>query len=198
MFEIEMAQRRDFRKSGSPTRGFESGEPQWFAVYTSCRHEKRVAEHLERRSIEHFLPLYRSNRKWRDGSKVTLDLPLFPCYLFVRIGRPNRRQVLEVPGALAVVGGTGRDPAPVDPSTIEALRVGLKCNSIEPHPMIAVGEKARIQSGAFAGMEGVLVRRKGGVRVVLALDCVMQGIAVEVDENEIEAASSTSLGHAHH
>jgi hypothetical protein len=84
----------------------------------------------------------------------------------------------------------------VDATTIEALRAGVKNNLIEPHPLIAVGQKARIQSGAFSGMEGVLVRRKGGVRVVLAVDCVMQGIAVEVDEGEIEAVADTSSGYA--
>ena len=57
----------------------------WFAVYTACRHEKKVSQHLSLRAIEHYLPLYRSERKWRDGSRVTLDLPLFPGYLFVRM-----------------------------------------------------------------------------------------------------------------
>jgi len=48
----------------------------WFALYTASRHEKRVAEHLGQREIECFLPLYSSKRKWSDGSRVTLELPL--------------------------------------------------------------------------------------------------------------------------
>ena len=28
-------------------------EEPWFAVYTTCRHEKRVAQHLTQRGIEH-------------------------------------------------------------------------------------------------------------------------------------------------
>ena len=44
-------------------------ERQWFALYTTCRHEKRVAAHFEQRGIEHFLPLYVVHRKWRDGSR---------------------------------------------------------------------------------------------------------------------------------
>jgi hypothetical protein len=56
----------------------ETVKKQWFAVYTTCRHEKRVADHFARRGIEHYLPLYRSQRKWKDGSKVVLSLPLFP------------------------------------------------------------------------------------------------------------------------
>jgi hypothetical protein len=35
-------------------------------------------------------------------------------------------------------------------------------------------------------MEGVVVRKKGGFRVVLTLEQIMQSVAVEVDENDIE------------
>ena len=158
----------------------------WFAVYTTCRHEKRIAQHLTEREIEHYLPLYRSDRKWRDGSRVTLELPLFPSYIFVRIKRSERVSVLSVPGALAVVGGTGGEPAPVPDAAIDALRLALQEHRIEPHPLLQVGQLARIRSGAFEGMEGVVVRRKSGFRVVLTLEQIMQSIAVEVDENDLE------------
>jgi transcription antitermination factor NusG len=163
-----------------------TGGSRWFALYTNCRHEKRIAQHLSQREIEHYLPLYRSDRKWRDGSKVTLELPLFPGYIFVHIKRAERVSVLSVPGALAVVGGTGGEPAPVPDAAIEALRVGLQEHRIEPHPVLRVGQVARIKSGSFAGMEGVVVRKKGGFRVVLTLEQIMQSVAVEVDENDIE------------
>ena len=158
----------------------------WFALYTTCRHEKRIAQHLQQRAIEHYLPLYRTDRRWRDGSKVTLELPLFPSYIFVRITRADRVSVLSVPGALSVVGGTGGEPASVPDSAIEALRIGLKEHRIEPHPLLRVGHLARIRAGAFAGMEGVIVRKKSGFRVVLTLEQIMQSIAIEVDEDDLE------------
>jgi hypothetical protein len=71
----------------------------WFAIYTSPRHEKRVCQYLKHREIEHYLPLYQVRRKWRNGATVTLDLPLFPGYLFVRI-EPRRT------GARAGVAGS--------------------------------------------------------------------------------------------
>jgi hypothetical protein len=61
---------------------------------------------------------------------------------------------------------------------------------------------ARIRSGAFAGMEGIVVRRKSGCRVVLTLEQIMQSIAVEVDENDLEcvaperAIAGSSFDHA--
>lgn len=163
-----------------------TNSPRWFALYTTSRHEKRIAQHLRQREIEHYLPLYQADRKWRDGSRVTLDLPLFPGYIFVRIQRSQRVSVLSVPGALAVVGGTGGEPAPLPDSAIEALRDGLLEHRIEPHPLLRVGQFARIRSGPFAGMEGVVVRKKSGFRVVLTLEQIMQSVAVELDEEDVE------------
>ncbi len=159
----------------------------WCALYTTARHEKRIAQHLRMRGIEHFLPLYRTQRRWRDGSKATLELPLFPCYLFVRIYRAERVRTLEVPGALAIVGGTGKEPAALSDGEIESLRAGLSERRIEPHPLLVAGQRGRIRSGALAGMEGVIVRMKGNYRVVITLELIMQSIAVEVDVDDVEA-----------
>jgi transcription antitermination factor NusG len=165
-------------------------EPKWFAVYTISRHEKRVAQHLTQRQIEYYLPLYRSERKWSDGSRVTLELPLFPGYLFVHIKRTERVRVLDVPGALAVVGGTGREPVAMPDEAIDALRTGLHMRRVEPHPLLTVGQKARIRSGALAGMEGVVVRWKNSFRVVLTLEHIQRSIAVEVGGDDLEPLGS--------
>lgn len=172
-----------------------TGASRWFAVYTTCRHEKRIAQHLRQREIEHYLPLYRLDRKWRNGSRVTLELPLFPSYIFVHIRRSERVSVLSVPGALAVVGGAGGEPAPLLDAAIEALRVGLQEHRIEPHPLLRVGQHARIRSGAFAGMEGVVVRKKSGFRIVLTLEQIMQSVAIELDEDDVEPLTSEK-GHS--
>jgi transcription antitermination factor NusG len=168
-------------------------EAKWFAVYTNSRHEKRVDQHLSLRKIEHYLPVYRVQHKWSNGLKVTLDLPLFPGYIFVRIQRAERVRVLEIPGVLAIVGGTGGEPAPLPEEEIEALRIGLPLRRVEPHPLLKVGQRARIRSGAFEGMEGVVVRKKNSFRVVLTLDAIMQSFAVEVDGKELEVVNSEGL-----
>lgn len=160
--------------------------PHWFAVYTSPRHEKRVDQHLDVRGVEHYLPLYRTQRKWSDGSRVTLDLPLFPGYIFVCIKRTERVRVLEVPGVVAIVGGARREPAPLPDAEINAMRSGLHLRRVEPHALLTVGQRARIRTGALAGMEGVVVRQKNSLRVVLTMDLIMRSVAVEVDGTELE------------
>lgn len=160
--------------------------PHWFAVFTSPRHEKRVEQYFTQRDIEHYLPVYRSARKWRNGLKAVVDLPLFPGYIFVRIHRTQRVRVLEVPGVLAIVSGTAGEMAPLPEKEVEALRSGLQLRQAEPHPLLTAGQRARIRSGALAGLEGIVVRQKNGLRCVLTMNLIMQSISVEVDGAELE------------
>jgi len=164
----------------------------WFAVFTTPRHEKRVEQHLRLRNVESFLPLYRSPRKWRNGLKVVLELPLFPGYIFVRIRRSERVKVLEVPGVVAIVGGAAGQMARLPEAEVEALRSGLHLRQAEPHPLLTVGRRARIRTGALAGLEGIVVRKKNSLRVVLTMDLIMQSIVVEVDGEELEPVDSDS------
>jgi transcription antitermination factor NusG len=165
----------------------------WFAAFTSPRHEKRVEQYLAQREVEHYLPVYRLPRKWRNGLKVVLDLPLFPGYIFVRISRTERVRVLEVPGVLAIVGGTAGEMAPLPEAEVEALRTGLHLRHAEPHPLLTVGHRARIRSGALAGLEGIVVRQKNSLRCVLTMDLIMQSISVEVDGTELEPVNSAAF-----
>lgn len=161
-----------------------SRAPEWFAVYVMPRHEKRIAEHLRIREIDHFLPLYQARRKWKDGSKVTLQLPLFPGYIFVRSERLLRKRTLDVPGVFSIVGK--RDGASISDAYMHSLRDGLIQGKITPHPYLVAGTRVRIKSGIMSGMEGILVRMKGGCRIVVTLELVMKSIAVEVDALDLE------------
>ncbi len=166
--------------------------PRWFAVYTTPRHEKHVSEILSERQIETFLPLYRTNRQWQKSRPVVLELPLFPTYVFVRIARQSRGTILGTPGVLSIVGSP-KEPWPLPDFEIDALRSGLLERRIEPHPYLIVGERVRIKAGVMAGVEGVLVRKKNDLRVVLSLDTIMRSVAVEVDANDIEPSGSTPV-----
>jgi transcription antitermination factor NusG len=163
-----------------------SSDFRWYAVYTNHRHEKRVAQHLGQRDIEHFLPLYVSRRQWRDGTTVSLDLPLFPCYLFVRVDRSHRKTVLDVPGIVTFVGCTAGQPTALPDSELETLRAELHRRRPEPHLPLMIGERARIRRGALAGFEGIILRVKGGLRMVVTLSLIMNSFSVEVDRDDLE------------
>lgn len=160
----------------------------WFALYTSSRREKHVSKLLAERRIENFLPLYRAERHWDKRKPVTLDLPLFPNYIFVRAGQ--KASLLNVPGVLSIVG-TDRDPWPLPDHEIQAFRKAVNVCRLEPHIFFDAGERVRITSGPLAGMHGVLLRKKGNFRVVLTIDAISSSVAVEVDEADLAPALLT-------
>jgi len=169
--------------------------PRWFALYTSPRHEKHVSEILMQHRFETFLPLYRTTRQWKKSRPVVLELPLFPTYVFVRIAREARSAVLGVTGVLSIVGSP-REPWAVPDLDIEAIRLGSQMRKIQPHTYLTVGERVRIKSGVMAGVEGILVRKKNDLRVVLTLDTIMRSVAVEVDADDIESTCTLVTGMA--
>jgi len=172
-----------FVSTSSPAEGFD--RPQWYAAYTNARHEKRVTEYLGGRSVECYLPLYKSVRRWQDRRKE-IELPLFPGYVFVRIAYRARLQVLTAPGVVQIVSFDGK-PAPISEHEIETLRLGTsRTNGLEPHPYLKAGRRVRVRSGPLSGVEGVLVRRKDGFRLVLSIELIARSVATEVDEADVE------------
>jgi transcription antitermination factor NusG len=163
-------------------------EKRWYAAYTSANHEKRVAEQLVVRDVEHFLPVYESVRRWKDRH-VTLQMPLFPGYVFVRMALRDRLQVQQVPGVAHLVGFDGT-PAALPDEEIDALRTSLESGvRAEPHPYLTVGRHVRLKSGPLAGMQGILVRRKGNFRVVISIELIQRSVAVDADVADVEALS---------
>ena len=163
-------------------------QPHWYAVYTCANHEKRVAAELHARAVEHFLPLYASVRHWKDR-RVQLDLPLFPGYVFVRLALRDRLRVLGTPSVVRLVGFNGQ-PAALPDEEMEILRSGLSERlRTEPHPFLTVGRRVRITAGPFAGLEGVLKRRKTNLRVVVSLELIQRSVAVDVDAADVRPAA---------
>ena len=89
----------------------------WYALYTWANHEKSIARQLEVRSIESFLPLYEKVSRWKDR-RVKLRLPLFSGYVFVRMALQEKLRVLQIPGAVRLVGFNGVPAALSDACTI--------------------------------------------------------------------------------
>jgi len=164
----------------------ENTTPRWYAAYTRSNHERTAAEQMKRRSIEHFVPTYETVRTWKDRRK-RLEMPLFPGYVFVRVAIEERLRVLVVPGIVRLVGFENR-PVPVADEEIESLRTIVDRRlRPEPHPFLPVGRKVRIRRGALEGVTGILVRKKGRVRLLISVDLIRQSAAVEVDSADVEA-----------
>ena len=159
--------------------------PFWYALYVCSHHEKRVAEFLTLKHIEHFLPTCRTVHRWRNGCRKQLEVPLFPGYVFTRIFVTQRFQVLNCPGAVRFVT-CGAKPVALEDTEIEGLRSGLAQCPAEPHPYLHTGDHVLVRRGPFSGLVGILVRKKGDFRVVISLKVIARSIAVELDLEDLD------------
>lgn len=157
----------------------------WYALSTRHQHEKTVADLLARKGFEAFLPLFSVARRWKDRNKV-LSLPLYPSYVFLKGGFERRLQILMTPGVLGVVSFAGQ-PGIIPDCEIEAIRRvianGLR---VEPCPFLKCGDRVRVKDGPLEGVEGILVRKKNDVRLVLSVELLSQSVAVELDSCLVE------------
>lgn len=167
----------------------DAGMPQapWCAVYTRHQHERVVAGMLSAKGLDVFLPLYASHRHWKDREQV-LQMPLFPCYVFVRDGQHRRLQIVTTPGVHSMVRN-GEQVAVVRNEEIAAIRRSVESAlPLEPHPYLDCGERVRVKRGALEGIEGILVRRKNQCRLVLSVDILTKAVAVELAAADVEPA----------
>jgi transcription antitermination factor NusG len=162
-------------------------ELHWFAVHTRTRFEKKAASELREKQVETFLPLRSSKHRWSDRYHV-VQLPLFPNYVFVRIGaaQETRVAVLRTTGVTKFVGGRqGGTPIP-DPEIL-ALQTMLEQRvPFELFSFLNVGQRVRIRSGCLDGIEGILTRINGQESLVISVQLVQRSVAVQISGYEVE------------
>lgn len=165
----------------------EPHEPQWFAVHTRAQHEKQAFATLEEKGISTFAPMISQVHRWTDRRKI-VNVPLFPCYLFVRIApSPDiNLQVLQTTGVLRFVGFSG-GPAPIPEEQIENVKAVLVQNvPFSCCGFLNVGQRVRIRGGALEGVEGILTGCKGNHKLIVSIDLIQKSMAVVVEGYDIE------------
>jgi transcription antitermination factor NusG len=157
----------------------------WYALKVRSRCEGMVAEILSAKGYELFLPTYKSRRRWSDRVK-TLELPLFPGYLFCQFDLKTRLPILTTPGVSFIVG-SGRLPEPVDRTEIEDLRTVVRAGvAYSPHPYVNVGQKVRIEYGALTGLVGLVTEVRNEMRLILSVNLLMRSVSIEVDRTWVQ------------
>jgi transcription antitermination factor NusG len=165
-----------------------AGVSWWHALYTRHQHENAVAQALSARGFEVFLPQYRTVHRWKDRDKELL-LPLFPNYVFLHGGLDRMLTLVTAPGVHSLVSWGGR-AANIPWEEIEAVRrLVASSYQVEPHPFLKCGNRVRVTSGPLEGIEGILVRRTRGYRLVLSVEMLSQSASVEVDTSMVERVS---------
>lgn len=155
-------------------------ELQWYVLYTTSRAEKKVAERLEEKGLEVFLPMVEELRQWSDRKKK-IKKALFNGYLFVKTTRANLWESLQVPGAVKFVHFAGQH-ATVRQEEIDTIKriletgVSVETDSSE----IETGETVKIIGGALEGMIGECVNKGNKDYFIIRIPGINQNMMVNI------------------
>jgi transcription antitermination factor NusG len=112
-------------------------------------------------------------------------MPLFSGYLFARFDKRDPYRVLNSPGVVHVVCA-GREPVPVDSREIQSIQAICRSGvPAEPWPFLETGRRVVVEHGPLTGAEGIVVRLKGGCRLVASLSILQRSVAAEIDREWI-------------
>jgi transcription antitermination factor NusG len=169
-------------KASTSGEGTSDVSASWFALRVKSRCEKVVATIAHNKGFEEFLPLYTSRRCWSDRVK-SLELPLFPGYVFCRLNPRYRLQLLTIPGALHFVG-IGNAPIPIDDREIASIQTAVRSGlSMEPCAFLEAGQRVRLDDGPLAGVEGIFVGTSKQQRIVVSLTLLKRSVAVVIERH---------------
>jgi len=157
----------------------------WWVAHTRARQEKAFARDLVRRQIRYFLPLVEKTTVIR-GRKFTVPTCLFSSYVFVCSSEDERVDALK--GNRLAGGIRVADQAKLA-RELRAIQKALSSRArLDPWPYLVRGRRCRITAGPFAGIEGIVSRRKGTTHVVLSVESLGRAVALEVDAALVETA----------
>jgi transcription antitermination factor NusG len=160
---------------------------EWFALAVKPRFDKAVSRMLEIKGFETFLPLYKKRYNYSARSKEA-DLPLFPGYVFCRFDIHRRLPVLTTPGVLQILGSS-TGPTAISEGEIFSLQTAMRAHlPAQPCPFLQTGQRVRISRGVLAGVEGIVIDIKHGLRLVLSVTLLQRSILLDLDREMVSAA----------
>ena len=162
----------------------------WYALKIRPRLEWVVAANLTAKGYDLLLPTYKTKRRWSDRIK-TLELPLFPGYLFCQFDVTTRLPILQTPGVCSIVG-IGKCPEPINEAEIDAIRTVVGSGvAYQPHPYLSVGQQVQVEHGALTGLVGIVTQVKSDFRLIISVHLLMRSVSVEIDRAWVEPIRQT-------
>ena len=152
-------------------------------AHTKPRQEKAFAHDLRRERIAYFLPLIEKLTIIR-GRRFTPFLPLFPGYVFV-CGSDEDRYECYARNRVATMIPVA-DQEELVGELVQIQRALDADAPVDPWPYLKRGRRCRVTAGPFAGIEGIISRRKDVTRLVLAVETLGQAVAMEIDAALLE------------
>jgi len=150
----------------------------WHVLQTKPRQEKLLAMDLAARGVDHFLPLQTRIHHY-GPRKATVQLPLFPGYLFLRGTLDDAYTADRTKRVAQVIRVSQQAKLETELTNIRLAIDGQA--SLDPYPYLQTGTKVEVNAGPMRGLQGVVEDRAGKTRLILQIDMLGQAVSMEID-----------------
>jgi transcriptional antiterminator RfaH len=167
--------------------------PNWYAVYTKPRFEKKLAGYLKEKGIEAYLPLKKTLRQWSDRKKI-VEVPLMSSYVFVNVVPDQYYEVLNTQGAVKYIWFNGK-PAVIPAKQIETLRLitGADVEIDCVQGTIPAGSRIRVAMGPLKDLTGELLNYAGKHKVVVRIDHLDKVLMLTISPQFLETVEPAAV-----
>jgi len=157
----------------------------WLAVYIRPKYERKIIQKLNDKQVEHYCPFTKVVRQWSDRKKV-IEVPLFSCYIFVKITDKEMLKVREIDGVINFVYWLQK-PAVIKDEEINIIKMFLREYddvSIEKKHF-SKNDTVRITGGPLLFQEGV-VKEVFNRTVVVDLPSLGYQMMARIQKQDLE------------
>ena len=158
----------------------------WYLIHTKIRHDRGALGKLERQGFACFLPLIRAE-KLRRGALQVVQEPLFPRYLFIRLGTGLESQswapIRSTVGVSRLVT-FGQTPAKIEDELIAQLQVKTDSTEVQLRHF-EPGEQVVVTDGPFVGVEAIYQMADAEGRVMVLLNILSKQVKMAVQPASI-------------
>ncbi len=159
---------------------------QWMVLYTRARQEKALARDLLRQEIPFYLPVVKHVSLCR-GRRRTVDLPLFSGYVFLYGSEPERISSLATNRISRILLVSDPDRLVQELRQLRQLIASKAPLTVESR--LVPGTRVRVRQGPFAGIECVVLTRRGETRLLVSVNFLQRGASVQIDDFLLEPLS---------
>lgn len=160
---------------------------QWWVLYTLSRREKDLMRRLVGLEVPFYCPLIERKKRSPSGRVRSSFLPLFPGYVFLRGGDEQRQRALTTNCISQTIKVIDMDEFVADLRQIH--RLIQSDTPLSPESRIQPGARVRVKNGPFIGLEGTVLKRHSGDRLLVAVEFLQQGASVALDDFQVESLS---------
>ena len=160
------------------------GQDRWWALYTLPRREKDLMRRLRSLHVGHYAPLVARHTRSPSGRARTSFVPLFPSYVFLCGSEAQRYEALKT-NCISRCLEIG-DACQLTQDLRQVKLLVDRGAPLTPESRISPGARVRVRNGFLAGVEGIVVKRRGRQRLLVAVRFLQQGASVQLDDCQVE------------